>query len=459
MRHLIPSKIALEQEATRTRLAAALATPTLSLEEELLEVQDTTNAASQIADDVKEAGRVIEISDAMEDLAAVAGDIPAADESHTQLMEIAGNMAVAGSNIEADEIVPAMESYVGKKIAVEGIVDTARRIWENILAFIKRIWAKIEEFFYKIFGSIPRLRKRLLELENKIDDLRSTAKPEEKLEITSGVENYTVAGQGLANEGEVSKALATLHTAAEYTFNKVPAYIVDLGKKIETAIKEFDPKKGAEAAEKLRDDMEKSTKTDLPGKKEENRTPGYKTLVGDALLGNKSIVLSHWVGETQDATLGTLRRMASSGWELGNTIDGPNGKKLPEKIEMPVFTTNAMKGMIKEMLKTLEVVENYARSGKGSKEVDAQAKAIERASDAASKKFAHLQGSTKEEERLVFPYYKELLSFNAAYVKWASSPSVPMTNHTVRSLRAVTALIEKSISMHANPKKDDSDKS
>ena len=148
-------------------------TPVLSLEEEQIMMSDAADLASEIGQELNECDRIIEVSDALEDLAVIADEIEQASPVEIALIEKAGDMAVAGTDIEAEEVVPSLESFRGKRIATEGLRDTAALIWKNIQEFLKAVWEKIEKFFYNIIGTIPTIRRRLEALAKKIEATES----------------------------------------------------------------------------------------------------------------------------------------------------------------------------------------------------------------------------------------------------------------------------------------------
>lgn len=63
---------------------------------------------------------------ALENLADIAEQIPAADENHAMLVELAAEQAVNGTDIDLEnEVVPALESAIGKRIDTSGIRGAA----------------------------------------------------------------------------------------------------------------------------------------------------------------------------------------------------------------------------------------------------------------------------------------------------------------------------------------------
>ena len=63
---------------------------------------------------------------------------------------------------------PSLESFECK-IALEGIVKTAKEIWDKIVAAIKKTWEKITDFFKNLFNQNKQIEKSYKEAEAALD--------------------------------------------------------------------------------------------------------------------------------------------------------------------------------------------------------------------------------------------------------------------------------------------------
>jgi hypothetical protein len=459
MRHLIVSVASLEAEkleqAERERLEAIMATPMLSMEEQAIEVAEQTQIAHQINSDLSEAGRVLELSDSMEDLASIVEGIEAADKNHTALIETVGQAAVAGTDVSPEEIVPAMESFVGGKVAAEGFRETAYAIWQKIQEFVKRIWTKIEEFFYRIFGDIPRMRRAIAQMEEAINKLGTAVPEEKKLSISSGSSNLQVNHKGLKNGAELRSAMGELVDYSKYVYEKASHSTVERGKSIAAAITSFEPAKAAEAVAALRGAMAKSVYPTMKGEKvNETRFPGFKAYIGAPLMGNVSLCYTHYQekkegGSGTQSDIALLERFSRSVMELI-----PTAEKAPTEstnvIEMDVLSIADMKDLLKDAQSILDAMEKFKRGG-GNEAISKERGEIAKASSAAEKKYAQYGASSNADERAATAQYRSLLNFNATYAKWAAQPYVPFTAHALKSIRSVMVVVQKSMAVYKEP--------
>ena len=129
---------------------------TVSFEEEAILVEGAANDLADAQQTQAEVGRVEDIVDGLEDLAAVADQIETATPTDVAMVDTAQRLALAGSDVDSEEVTPSLESFVGRTISTEGIKELAWKLWESLKKTLKKIWSKIEGFFY------PSRRKRLL---------------------------------------------------------------------------------------------------------------------------------------------------------------------------------------------------------------------------------------------------------------------------------------------------------
>jgi hypothetical protein len=65
---------------------------------------------------------------------------------------------------------------VNTQLAMEGIKDFLKNLWEKIKAFVMKIWGKLKEFWDKHFSTVGRLVKKLEALSERIADSSGTRK-------------------------------------------------------------------------------------------------------------------------------------------------------------------------------------------------------------------------------------------------------------------------------------------
>ncbi len=421
-------------------------TPMISLEEEQVMLDEAGTASAGAENDLQQVERIIEVSDGLEDLAVIADGIEEASPAEVALIENAGNLAVAGTDIQPDEIIPSMESYVGTKIATEGIRETARKLWENIKNFLKRIWVKVEAFFYKIFGTIPRLRSAIDALEKRVEEVTGKQLDQKTIKVTSGLTMLSTNYVAAKNESDVKKGLETMTTAAKFVYGSYVESVAKRGVIIADAIRDFDPAKAEESAGALRMALKAVKPDSIPGIDggDKSRFPGFTTYKGASLPGNVSLACKWYVDSDDTSVLGALDRFRNAHCDLISTSE--KDKAPPSEIDFTTMTTSGMKAILKDASALLDTLEDYKRGAK-AKAINKSKSDIEAASEKAAKA-AEAMNNKDEGERVSLPYYKTLINFNAAYMRWSKDPAIGMLSHSMSVIKTAMMLVQKSCSAY-----------
>ncbi len=423
----------------------------ISREEEEVMAEDAAQASDDAATGLDESERMLGLADGLEDLAEIADGITDATQTETQLLTVAGNMAVAGSDVPAEEIVPAMEGYIGKRIAVESLRERASAIWKAILAQIKKVWAFIEKFFYSIFGTIPGIRKNLKELRSRVDSTNGKKLEDKKLTISSGVKALSVDYSTPKNGADVVKGLKDLLGEVTDVYGTYTDKIAKVGEVVADHISDFDPEKSHECVEKFL----KAVTTAFGGvsisggKSAGNRFPGFVAAQSGPIMGNVSLFLKKVEsGSARDHgnnVLNQIERARQMGIELHSTSD--KEKSVPNDFQMDTMTAGQMHSAIDDMEKILDKLEDFNR-GKRTSDMKKTRTRLESASAKATTAVEKAEKSEEAADRATVAYYRAMLNYNQAYARWCQNPAVQLLNSALASVKASAAVISKSISAH-----------
>lgn len=421
----------------------------ISLEEEQIMLDEAASNQAEVAQDLSEAERIIEVSDALEDLAVVADGIEEATPAEAALVEVAGDMAVAGSDVTPEEIVPAMESYIGRRIATETIRETAANIWKSIQDFLKKIWTKIQDFFYKIFGTIPAIRRRLKDLEKRADETHGKSLGETKsVKLSTGLKALSIDGKVVKNASEIAGGVKSLSESVTYVFSTYIDNTVKRGEVIAKAIESFDPASAAKVAEDLVGELRGTKSGPVPGHGGDDlkRFPGFATQIGTPIFGNVSLASKNFKeGSDNQTDLGRLDRYRRGGVELLATSE--KEANLPSDVEIAALSPTEVTKLVGEIETILTKMEEYQRGAK-AKAIQKTRGDLEAASKKATAAFEKAEKSEDVGEKAALPYYKALLNFNASFTRWAQTPAMPLVSQGITSIKAVVMVCEKSLALY-----------
>jgi len=422
----------------------------ISMEEEALMIDEADQSAQEVNQDLGDAERIVQVAESLEDLAVVAGSKEELSPHEAHLMEKAGDMAVAGTDVEPDEIVPAMESFKGAdgkisgKLAMENFKETANRLWENIKRILKEVWAKIESFFYKIFGTIPSQKRKLKALADRVGEANS--KTRENAKFTIAANRYMATGGTVIKSGDAyQKALKEFVETGKWLYTSYVDSLKSTGDKIAKALDEFDAEKPAEATASLASALATvSPKAPGAGAATGARWPKFEVQKGHDLLGGVSLFsLRPEKKENGDLALLELARQAQV--ELAPSSE--KAKDNSSTIEFATLGQPEAIALIKDCETLLDAMEAYQR-GKAKGEIQATKKKIETASAKADTAAGKAKASDVESEKAAVPHYRALINFNVAYARWVQQPIIPFTKLAFGVVNTTVNLIERSLTQY-----------
>ena len=199
-----------------------------------LSAQDVIEAADAEQEAEVEAAEVDELATAIEDAEVAADNLEevadvledgvekgeGVSEETAQAAEIAVEacLNMLGTSHRESSIMPSLESWgsghsrlSATKIALEGVTDTVKKIWERIVKFVKDIWQKVSDFFVKFFDNTDRLIKNATKLKQEIAGKKDYKVKEKEIDNKGASKNFN-AGQGNADGKTVIEVVKT-HSA------------------------------------------------------------------------------------------------------------------------------------------------------------------------------------------------------------------------------------------------------
>lgn len=201
---------------------------------DVAEVETAEGEASDMGAAGDEAGEDLEtleeIRDVMSDSVESGEGV---DQPAAAIAEIAVESICRRLGMKKVTFIPAMESFGSKnnrvaatRVAVEGITETIKNGWKQLIEWLKKTWASIVEYFKKMFDTNLKLAKAAEEMKGKVAALADDAKAVKGEEI----ENKSLASTFSAGAVETMKGLVKLTTNSEKAFGVVVGLAKDLEK-------------------------------------------------------------------------------------------------------------------------------------------------------------------------------------------------------------------------------------
>lgn len=455
MRRLKPA-LALEQEQQEQQLRSEqeaqeegerVQAAGMSLEEELTLNAEAAMALEEVQCDLDESDRVLAVSDALEDLAIVAAHIQKANPVERALLETAGQMAVAGTPVSAQSVVPVLEAFDAREMASR-LKRKAKEIWERIVKFLRQVWEKLERFFYNTLHTVPAQLRRIAELRQLVKDTPHThQQTQEFLPLSGGAVALAIDGKTVADAHELSVGLAGLMEAAHFVYHQHLDCVVRRGHALARSIETFNFAQAGESVESVQKALNSYPLPDPPGAGAANtlRHPDFSTTRGTSLLGN--IALSTKQFDPSGKEYGVLQELElyrESAVLLERTADN---SETPREFKIKTIFSPQALHLLDQCETLLRVFDKFKRGGKMA-EVTSARKLLEQASDRLAKEVyrtseqAGVEGGLSDAEVAQF---RAMLNFNVAMARWVKEPAADFLRSATSTVSATLMVIRKSL--------------
>ena len=215
-----------------------------SIDEDIVAVEDAIEADGQLT----------EVADTLQSGVDSGAGVP---ESTARMTEV----AVESIMLKLDavgygkKIVPACESFGSTntrlqqtRIALEGVWDTIKSIWQKIKDTVKMIWTKIAEFFAKFFDNAEKMEKAAKSLQEEVRKASAFTQKEAKFKNKGIAKAF--ADKGVTTVASVNKVITNhenLLKGSADIYNHMNAVVVELGKMDTKEVGKFDGIKSLDA--------------------------------------------------------------------------------------------------------------------------------------------------------------------------------------------------------------------
>lgn len=413
----------------------------ISLEEEAVVTSEADQEAHEIESALSEADHNLDVSDALEELAVVADRVEETTPEVAQLIDTAAQMAVAGSDITPEEMVPAAESFIGRKYAVESIVERAKTIFESIMAFVRKLWDHIFAYF-RVGVVVPRLEAHIKKLEEKLKEADKLKEGATGFKVSTGFLAYE--GKIVKDYSELSAAVKASVAAAKFVFQDNVERLSKLGGSLASEINKFSPETATTVVEDIRKVMASGPKPAVPGAKNGQKVGQFQRHEGPGLLGGGKLVFAEFEGNADASALGALDHFRRSGVRYEK-----EALKNKQEVEFKILTTREVEELLKDSKELLKNLKDFHTGGR----IEKLKKTSDELKKASSKADAELKKMKKDDkgQTNLINEYRSVMNFNTAFANWTYQPAIPFYGNVIASVRAILLVVSQSLN-HYEPK-------
>jgi hypothetical protein len=423
--------------------------PVLDENDQTSAIIASIEAHNEVMELCSEADRYSDLATGLENLANVVASIESATVSEMGLVDIAGDIAMAGSGHAGDVLTPGLESAEGTTISVEGIKSIAQDIWKAIKEFVKKVWKSVETFFHKIFGALPRLRKSLIALKERADSYMDKSIDEGKTEIGSGINPLVRNNAAPSTSKQVEDTLEISKEVVNGLFDTYTKAIIVRGETIKSGLKDYKPDSKWDA-DKHSAALTKVFAWKNDGSEMKNAFSATKFNSADRRFSDDLDVCAIPMAGNMSVFVQTPKAIKTSALGIAEFHRGrcirvmatfERSQDAIDSHEVDTFTVANIKSIADKCIDIVDGIEAWER-GKNIGKIKDLVKDIEKNGDALTKAEDKLEDVTSE----LRAYPKSASAFVKSFTQWGAEPHTTITSNALAAVRAAVSVCNKSLS-------------
>lgn len=402
--------------------------------------------------DCEEVERASAIAYGLECLAMNSERIESASVTDLAYVDVGMGLALAGTNISAEEALPGLENCVETTISTEAMRRIAGNVWVTIKNAIKKFINAMVTFWKKYMGAIPSIIAKAEKLKEAATEAMDKTASDTTIKLSREVHALSMSLKAPKGGADVVKVVTTLGRIVEPLFGKGLDPIVALPGKIKsdlsgiafTDIAEVEASitKVTEAVTGafVKSELNKVIKAKIKDERFDEQRADSKQFV---LPGAKALVFS-----TPKPGTGVFAKLDAASRTSLTVMDQYTRKvDALESADMSVMTPEQIVEVADSIIAVLTSVHEY-ETGKASNTIVSE-------SDVLSKVTGKLEdaykASSKEEgfsEAQMAPFRNGVRSLNMAYLKWANSATTSVAAIALSTSRAAITACNRSLKVY-----------
>ena len=204
--------------------------------------QDVNELNDSLVHDVADVDRCMEVTQVLgEMVSTVQNRVSEASPTEARLVELIGDMAVAGTDVNPEDVVPSMEAYADGMDTMKKVKENIAKMWAWVKQLIEKIIEKTKLFFKAAFKSSVALDVRLRKLSEEISKADSAKFKGGKIKLTAREAAAIAIGQSVpVSLDKLHAQLGVLEVYKTYFFTAYHAYLVNRMTSLREAVDKFD---------------------------------------------------------------------------------------------------------------------------------------------------------------------------------------------------------------------------
>ena len=396
--------------------------------------QDVNDLNQSIEHDVADVDRCMEVTQVLGELVnTVDARVGDATPAEARLIELVGDMAVAGTDANPEDVVPSMEAYADGESAMKKVKENIAKMWAWVKQLIAKILEKMKLFFKAAFKSSVALDVRLKKLAEEIDKADTAKFKGGKIKLSARESAAISIGQATpATLDKLHAQLGGLETYKTYFFSTYHAYLVNRMTSLREAVDKFNLAQPDATLMLLADRLKSVKFPEVPGLKNSRVT----------IMGQHQIVTEN----DDDRSRKTQAAAVSAGHYLEvsrkTVVEVHRDTEAAEvkASELTVHNLGEIKALVSRTSKFINGVEAFAQHP--LHELEAHQSDLAKALENLSKKLQ--EHATKDQGVKVAEHAFSLISNHVASVaSWIDQPLRSFTAYAIREASAIELVAQR----------------
>lgn len=414
----------------------------VSTEEEILMVMGACDDQRDIDSALTDVQRMQSTADTLSNVVKYAPAIQASTHMDLFLLETAADLAAAGSDVGAADVIPSTESYVGRAPNMEGFKSFIHGLWQSIVSALRTVWDAVASFLSKVIGLVPRMRMWLKYTQHKIDKVPRTWNWDPDLMVGTELFAFSVKDKLPKNADELLTNADILLEHQEFyhgEFLDTAKYCYD---QLTTGLIHFDESNPESSLNALCDDVMDLAVRNTPPKLTPKPVVDHRFGTGGYIAlpdmpGDRTLFIRR-VAISTSAT--PLERAETIQQNLPTIQDSRYPRKVRPFGESKFKTpdTDQLTKMVGIAVSMCDHLERY----------DAAMRELHKLRDAMIKGTADMVDRIEDQESIegpqrLGPYYRAAVRFNAFATAAVVQPCNHLATAAIRSIRAILAICDR----------------
>jgi hypothetical protein len=407
------------QRHLKARPTPAVSSPTLSVEEEAILIDEASEAGIAADAAAADLDRVAEVADVANDTMLVVDETPEVGQVEQELVNAVGEMAVAGTDEAAEDVI-SMPTGADDTISVEGIASALKSLWQAIITAIKNMWVGIKHWFTTYFSTLEQNKKHAQGLITRLEGMKGYT-ANSGAEVTSVITDiFNYGGSSWVDffnkAGREAEEFCTYVVEASKAQHELMGPI---GSDLERVFTTYD---GVEMAD-VTSVIDKLGTTFNSYMKRLKLEPKNGDFWKSDTLGNMTVTAKHYSANWALATNNVETKVAGLSkvrFDVDQKTDFATSKGRVMKNDT---TPEMILKYVKERLVFIEQL--LAFKNDQLKSLETQMEKIQKACDG-------MLGRIKEDNKDGIAFGKQLMGLCSAYANWATQPTAKLFGAAAR---------------------------